>query len=84
MYFNGDADADARCGQTLNDSSSHYFLAIACVFEIPQVPFEFEFESEWPNGNSVTKQLPNYHSSNLDKVSQMAKWYLVIQPIFPK
>ena len=25
-----------------------------CVFEIPQVPFGFEFESERPNGNSVT------------------------------
>ena len=24
------------------------------VFEIPQVPFAFEFVSEWPNGNSIT------------------------------
>ena len=31
------------------------------VFEIPQVPFTFEFESEWPNDNSETKQSPNYH-----------------------
>ena len=47
-----------------------------CVFEIPQVLFAFEFESEWPNDNLVTKQLPNYHSSDLDKVSQMAKWQI--------
>ena len=30
-----------------------------CVFEIPRVPFAFEFESEWPNGNLATKQLSN-------------------------
>ena len=42
------------------------------VFEIPQVPFEFE--SERPNGNSATKQSPNYHLSDLDKVGQMAEW----------
>ena len=40
------------------------------VFEIPQVSFAFEFESERPNGNSVTKQSLNHHSSDLDKVSQ--------------
>ena len=33
---------------------------------MPQVPFAFEFE--WPNGNLVTKQLLNYHSSNLEKL----------------
>ena len=42
-----------------------------CVFEIPQVLFEFE--SERPNGNSATKQSPNYHSSDLDKVGQIAE-----------
>ena len=31
------------------------------VFEISQVPFAFEFESERPNTNAVTKKLPNYH-----------------------
>ena len=35
------------------------------AFCIPQVPFAFEFESERPNGNSVTKQWTNYHSSDL-------------------
>ena len=48
------------------------------VFEIPQVPFAFECESEWPNDNSVTKQSPNYHSSDLDKVGQMAEWHSAI------
>ena len=38
------------------------------VFEIPQVPFAFEFESELPNDNLVTKQSPNYHLSDLNKV----------------
>ena len=52
---------------TLNTSISE------SVFEIPQVPFAFEFESEWLNDNLATKQSPNYHSSDLDKVSQMAK-----------
>ena len=37
------------------------------AFRMPQVPFTFEFESECPNGNSVTKQSPNYHSSDLEK-----------------
>ena len=44
-----------------------------CVFEIPQVPFAFEFESERPNGNSATKQSLNYHSSDLDTFGQMAE-----------
>ena len=39
-------------------------------------PFAFEFESEWPNGNLATKQWSNWHSSDLDKVSQMAEWQL--------
>ena len=34
---------------------------------MPQVPFAFEFESEWLNGNSVTKQMLNYHLSDLEK-----------------
>ena len=37
------------------------------IFEIPPVPFAFDFESKWPNGNSATKQLPNYHLSDLEK-----------------
>ena len=41
-------------------------------FEITQVPFTFQFESEWLNCNSGTKQSPNYYSSDLDKVGQMA------------
>ena len=32
---------------------------------MPQVPLAFE--SEGPNGNSVTKQLLNYHSPDLEK-----------------
>ena len=43
------------------------------VFEILQVPFKFELKSERLNGNSATKKSPNYHSSDLDKVGQMAK-----------
>ena len=43
---------------------SFYFY---CAFCIPQVPFALEFESERPNNNSATKQLPNNHSSNLEK-----------------
>ena len=35
------------------------------VFEIPQVAFAFEFESQPPNGK---KQSPNYHLSDLNKV----------------
>ena len=42
---------------------THHLNSPYCgVFEIPQVPFEFESER------------PNYHSSDLDKVGQMAKW----------
>ena len=33
---------------------------------MPQAPFAFE--SEWPNGNLVTEQSPNYHSSDLEKL----------------
>ena len=36
----------------------------------------FEFESEWLKGNSATKQSPNYHLSDFDKVSQTAEWQL--------
>ena len=38
-----------------------------CALCMPQVPFAFEFESERPNGNSATKQLPNYHSAVSEK-----------------
>ena len=41
-------------------------------FEMPQVPFAFDFESEWPNDNLVTKQSPNYNLSDSDKVGQTA------------
>ena len=41
-------------------------LAQCSVSEIPQVQFPFEFESERPNGNSATKQLPNNDLSDLD------------------
>ena len=30
-------------------------------------PFALEFESEWLNGNLVTKQSPNYHLAFLEK-----------------
>ena len=43
-----------------------------CVFEIPRFHLR-EFESERPKGDS-TKQSPNYHLLDLDKVGQMAKW----------
>ena len=33
-----------------------------------QVPFVLEFESEWLNGNLVTKQSLNYHLSDLEKL----------------
>ena len=46
--------------------------------------FHLRFVSERPNGNSMTKQLANYHSSDLDKVSQMAEWHLAIRPTFLK
>ena len=55
---------------------------ILCVFEILQVPFAFE--SERLNGNLVTKKSPNYHSSDLDEVGQMAEWHLAIQLTFLK
>ena len=41
------------------------------AFDMPHVPFAFEFESEWLNDNSVTKQLPNYHSLDLE---MSVKW----------
>ena len=62
------------------------------VFEIPQVPFAFEFESERPNGKSAIKQSPNYHSSDLDKVKlpngnletkQSLNCHLAVRPTFP-
>ena len=69
--------SSANCDIIVQVLSLVFFITLdvdVCIFEIPQVPFAFEFESERPNGNSVTKQLPNYHSSDLDKVGQMAKW----------
>ena len=42
-------------------------------FKMPQVPFAFEFEcysAEWQFGHCKS---PNYHSSCLGKVGQMAK-----------
>ena len=33
---------------------------------MPKVLFAFEFDSEWPNGNSVTKQSRNYHLAILE------------------
>ena len=57
--------------------------AHVAVFEILDVLFVFEFESERPNGNLMTKQLPNYHLPALDKVSQTAEWYSAI-PTFLK
>ena len=46
-------------------------LMTCCAFCMLQVPFAFQFESEQLNGNSATKQLPNYHSSDLGK---SVKW----------
>ena len=46
-------------------------LITCCAFCMPQVPFAFLFESEQLNGNSATKQSPNYHSSDLGK---SVKW----------
>ena len=51
---------------------------------MPQVPFAFEFESERPNSNSVTKPSPNYQPSDLDKVGQTVEWHLAIRLTFPK
>ena len=41
------------------------------TLKVPRVPFAFETECERLNGNSATKQLPNYHLSDFNKVSQM-------------
>ena len=38
---------------------------------MPQASFAFEFEWERLNRNSATKELPNYHSSVLEK---SVKW----------
>ena len=54
------------------------YIPSACAFCMSQVPFAFEFESEQPNGNSVTKQLPNYHFSNLKKSVKQANGNSVI------
>ena len=43
---------------------------------MPQVPFAFEFEP--PNGNSVTKQLPNYRSAVREKLVEWPKGNLAI------
>ena len=40
------------------------------VFSMPQVPFAFEFESERPNCNLVTKQSLNCHSADLKKSAE--------------
>ena len=40
------------------------------AFRMPQDPFEFE--SEWLNGNSVTKQFLNSHSSDLEKLVEQS------------
>ena len=44
---------------------------------MPRVPFAFEFESEWSNGNSVTKHLPNYHSAIVEK---LVEWLNAVTP----
>ena len=43
---------------------------------MPQVPSAFEFESEPPNSNSATKQSPNYHLSDLEKLVKWLNGYL--------
>ena len=57
-----------------NASTVKRETSIVRVFEISQVPFAFEFESEWLNGKSVTKHFPIYHLPDLDKVGQAVKW----------
>ena len=47
------------------------------VFEIPQVPFEFEFESQRPNGNLATKQSLDYHFA-ISEVSRTAKCHSAV------
>ena len=47
---------------------------------MPPVPFAFEFESEFLNGNSVTKKLPNYHSSDLEKSRSNGLMATVLSP----
>ena len=58
------------------------YLCLLGVFKMVQV--QFAFESERSNGNSVTKQSPNYHSSDLDKVGETVKWHLANRPTFLK
>ena len=52
----------------------------SCAFCMPQVLFAFEFESEWPNGDSATKQSLNYHLSDLEKSVEQSK--MVIHQLF--
>ena len=47
------------------------------AFCIAQFPLASEFESEWPNGNSVTKQWLNYHSAISEK---LVEWLNAIWP----
>ena len=48
------------------------------VFEIPQVSFAFEFESD----KTLTKQSLNYHSSHLEKLKQSSNYHLATRLTF--
>ena len=39
-------------------------------YKIPQIPFAFEFECNWPKGNSATICHQNCHLSHLEKVGE--------------
>ena len=51
--------------------SAILMFVINVVFEITQAPFAFEYESEWRNGNLVTRQSPNYYLANLEKLVEL-------------
>ena len=48
---------------------------------MPQVPFAFEFESERPNDNSVTKHLSRLPFVKFRKVGQMAELATVLSAL---
>ena len=50
------------------------------VYSMARVPFVFEFESEWLNDNSATKQLLNYHWAISEKWSNAILLFVQLYP----
>ena len=59
--------SDCHAIKSLKSSSNLSATVLNRTFCMSRVPFAFEFESKRPNSNLATKQLPNYHSSDLEK-----------------